>query len=675
VLALLCPVSGAAAAGALFTTVGQPAVPAGGAVGAGESATFTSISCAAPGQCVAGGSYRTSAGGQLAMIDTETNGIWAPPQRVLLPAGATTVARNEHASISSVSCVAQGFCVAVGSYRGSGSGTLVVSELAGTWSTATTLPSITDEITGGGALDSVSCTSLGNCTAVGTSATTRGLIEPTIATETDGAWARPLVPALPAGDLQTVPTTLSVSCPAAGDCVVAGTDYPVTGPQLPLLIVQSGGRWQQAETLGPLSGALADAGQAISLGALDCSGVAECTAVGNDDTAGGASGFALVDSGGSFTEVGLPYPAGGPGFLAEDPTLGLDAVGCADADDCTAAGGFPTGGTPAQPTAAAMTAVEDDGGWSDPVWLPAPGDAAPPPSGVATVRALSCPQPGQCEGAGGYENAAGQQLPMLAVSVPALSVAGGSLAPAQLGHPYSAQLTATGGAGATTWTVSAGTLPIGLTLNPATGVISGTPRFVQSSTFTVTAADAGPPVQTASASLSLTVSTQAPPPPRLSALRIWPRRVSAAGRRVGRRCEPLTRRDRHRRPCARPVRVSLHVRMSADATVRLTATRVLAGRQVRRGLVLRCVAPTRRTRHDRRCTRSADVRGHELLDLAAGSDTVRWQAVLDGRPLGPGTYRLRLVPSASGSTGGAMTATVRITGGPSAPPARSSRAG
>ena len=62
--------------------------------------------------------------------------------------------------------------------------------------------------------------------------------------------------------------------------------------------------------------------------------------------------------------------------------------------------------------------------------------------------------------------------------------------------PYSTRLTATGGTGAITWRVSAGTLPLGLTLS-TTGVLSGATKYTGSYTFTVEARDSGAPVQTA----------------------------------------------------------------------------------------------------------------------------------------------------------------------------------
>lgn len=71
-------------------------------------------------------------------------------------------------------------------------------------------------------------------------------------------------------------------------------------------------------------------------------------------------------------------------------------------------------------------------------------------------------------------------------------------------EPYEQRLRATGGARPLTWTVTAGDLPAGLSLDPATGTVSGTPTAGGTATFTVTAtADDG-----ATASKELTLAVQ-----------------------------------------------------------------------------------------------------------------------------------------------------------------------
>jgi len=73
------------------------------------------------------------------------------------------------------------------------------------------------------------------------------------------------------------------------------------------------------------------------------------------------------------------------------------------------------------------------------------------------------------------------------------------------GQPYAQTLTATGGTAPYTWSVTPGGLPDGLTLNPATGVISGIPVSTGTAQLTFSVADSGPPPQTASLTTKLVV--------------------------------------------------------------------------------------------------------------------------------------------------------------------------
>ncbi len=78
---------------------------------------------------------------------------------------------------------------------------------------------------------------------------------------------------------------------------------------------------------------------------------------------------------------------------------------------------------------------------------------------------------------------------------------------------YNQTLTATGGTGAVTWSVSAGSLPPGLTLNKTTGGITGTPTTVGPFSFTVRATDTIP--LSNEKPLSITI-VDAPVPPEIN---------------------------------------------------------------------------------------------------------------------------------------------------------------
>ena len=90
---------------------------------------------------------------------------------------------------------------------------------------------------------------------------------------------------------------------------------------------------------------------------------------------------------------------------------------------------------------------------------------------------------------------------------PALSITTSSLVNGVQGAPYSANVSASGGVPSYTFSLASGSvLPAGLTINAA-GLISGTPTAPGTTTFTVQATDASNPAQTATAVLSITVTS------------------------------------------------------------------------------------------------------------------------------------------------------------------------
>ena len=96
----------------------------------------------------------------------------------------------------------------------------------------------------------------------------------------------------------------------------------------------------------------------------------------------------------------------------------------------------------------------------------------------------------------------------LNVSYPTIVVspAASALPDATTGIAYGLSLSASGGSGPYNYAITVGRLPAGLTLEPLTGVISGTPSTSESTSFTVTVTDA----YSASASAAYTIAVAFP---------------------------------------------------------------------------------------------------------------------------------------------------------------------
>jgi hypothetical protein len=98
---------------------------------------------------------------------------------------------------------------------------------------------------------------------------------------------------------------------------------------------------------------------------------------------------------------------------------------------------------------------------------------------------------------------------LLTVKAAPLAITTTSLPSGVTNVAYSATLTASGGTTPYTWFIASGSLPAGLSLNAASGVITGTPTTVGTFSFGAQVTDAGSPGQTTNGSLGITIAIAA----------------------------------------------------------------------------------------------------------------------------------------------------------------------
>lgn len=117
---------------------------------------------------------------------------------------------------------------------------------------------------------------------------------------------------------------------------------------------------------------------------------------------------------------------------------------------------------------------------------PATGAITGSPTTAATSNfTITAVDANGCSGSRPYS------ITIAAPGCPVITLTPGTLPPGVVGTPYAQAVTASGGTPPYAYLVASGALPPGLTLNPATGSISGVPLQAGLFSFTIRATDAG----------------------------------------------------------------------------------------------------------------------------------------------------------------------------------------
>lgn len=344
--------SGTQAAGSSWGNGMEPVLPANAS--ATRQDVEVHVACPSAGNCSAVGSYIDSSDNTEGLLLTETAGHWAPGVEAVPPGNPSTTpaSTSQYVSISALSCPSAGNCSAVGSYIDNSGNTegLLLNETAGQWASgvAAALPAdaAANPLV---SLNDVSCTSVGNCSAVGTYNSGVGIFPGLLLTETAGTWATGVEAVLPANARATyqAPDLRSVSCGSAGNCSAVGSYFDTAGNQEGLLLNETAGSWSPG-----------------------------------------------VEA--------LPVDVGTPGALP-----GLQSVSCASAGYCTAVGVYGDGSS-----IVPLLVTETAGSWSPGVVASLPANAITPYA-VAGLSSVSCPPSGTCDAGGFYTDSSGNAQGLL----------------------------------------------------------------------------------------------------------------------------------------------------------------------------------------------------------------------------------------------------------------------
>jgi len=392
---------GSATPGSHVTTHWRATVatlPANAASGANQLVSLSSISCASPGNCSAVGWYIDSGGYQQGLLLTEHAGHWTRGVEAGVPADAGT---DPQVNLIAVSCASPGNCTAVGTYEDRKTGYsdvatsgLLLTETAGRWAPGieAALPANVNQDPGV-TLESVSCASAGNCTAVGRYnpypyQSSEGLL----LTERAGHWARGVAYGGTDADL------VSVSCAADGRCGAVGFANQHQGDrnggpggQNVLLLTKKKGKWRneswkfQWPDGGP--------GEYAGLASVSCATGGYCGVIGFDniaiDRAGDGEGALFTRKAGKWLGVRADPPK-----QARSPYWGsyvaLAGISCPSPGDCVAAGTYYGRRGRAHLTLLTQAA----GKWQRGVEASLPRSVSP------DATAISCSSPGNCAVAG-----------------------------------------------------------------------------------------------------------------------------------------------------------------------------------------------------------------------------------------------------------------------------------
>ena len=200
----------------------------------GENSLVNSVSCSSSGNCVATGSYQGST--SHAFVAVQSNGGWSTYSNI---PGISNTTSSAFEGKESVSCATDGNCTVLGTYvEDALQQAFVVSLVDGVWGNYQDVPGLKTANVWGARATAVSCSSPGNCTVGGQYIDATRTYQPYAANQTSGTWSTfQAIPGLTEGS-----NVESLSCSSPGNCTIGGM-YITGGVWSGFAATQANGVW------------------------------------------------------------------------------------------------------------------------------------------------------------------------------------------------------------------------------------------------------------------------------------------------------------------------------------------------------------------------------------------------------------------------------------------------
>jgi hypothetical protein len=271
---------------------------------------------------------------------------------------------------------------------------------AGTWGNAIEVPGLAALNVRGASVLSVSCGSVGNCSAAGTYTDSSSHIQGYVVSQSNGAWGTAIeVPGLAALNADGFAGFPSVSCGSAGNCSAGGSYMDGFGKFQGFVVSQSNGVWGTAVEVPGLA-ALNTGGNA-EITSVSCASAGNCSAVGTYQDPSNAfhnQGFVVSQTSGRWgTAIEVP----GLAALNTGGTVTLNNVSCASAGNCSAGGTYLELSNPVQ----GFVVSQSRGRWGKAIEVP--GLGALNTGRQVSFDSVSCGAVGNCAADGSYVDSSG----------------------------------------------------------------------------------------------------------------------------------------------------------------------------------------------------------------------------------------------------------------------------